>query len=193
MLLNIYYLNIIVYNMALKNKQRILNLGCGSDTYGTDFADLYPSRDNIIKCNIETEQLPYADSTFDIIIAHGLLQHITNLPNFFNECKRTLKKGGTLDILVANAGFWGIFGSTFYGKYDSSIKKKGMTEGKAYLLFTPTSIKNILHQYGFRDVRCSYQIASTNKKNNPYHIVAINAATLLNRRLNPHIRVTAKK
>ena len=176
-----------------EKKLRILNLGCGKDTFGTDFVDLYPARSGVIKCDIEKDRLPYKDGTFDMIIAHGLLQHITNLPNFFNECKRTLKKNGKLDILTANAGFWGLFGSAFYGKYDLSIAREGMKEGKVYLLFTTTSLGNLLQKYGYRDINCRYQIASENKKNNPYHTVAISAATTFNKRLHPHIRATAKK
>ena len=179
--------------MNINQGQRTLNFGCGSDTYGTDFVDLYPSRPEVIRCNIENERLPYEDNTFDVIVAYGLVQHITNLPNFFNECKRTLKKGGTLDILVANAGFWGLFGSTFYGKYDSAIAEKGMTEGKAYILFTTTSLHNVMDKYGYTDIKCSYQTASTNKKNNPYHIAIIRTATIFNKKVHPHIRAIAKK
>jgi len=176
-----------------KGKRRILNLGCGKDTYGTDFVDIYPSRKEVIRCNIETENLPYKDNTFDSIVAYGILQHITNLPNFFNECRRTLKKGGTLDLLVANAGFWGLFGNTFYGKYDDAIRKEGMEDGKAYMLFTKTSLENIMCKYRFQDIQCTYQIASTNKKSNFYHTVAISAAVLMQKRLHPHIRAIAKK
>ncbi len=179
--------------MATGKKLRILNLGCGKDTYGTDFVDLYPSRKEVVKCDIETQTLPYPNNTFDMIIAHGLLQHMTNLPNFFNECRRTLKKGGTLDLFVANAGFWGLVGNTFYGKYDAAIEKEGMTEGKAYILFTITSLKNILEKYEFKEIKCSYQVASTNKNNNPYHLAAITAVASVQPRLHPHIRAIAKK
>jgi len=29
--------------------KRILNIGCGNDTYGTDFLDLYPKRKEVKK------------------------------------------------------------------------------------------------------------------------------------------------
>ncbi len=51
--------------MSSKDKVRILNLGCGKDTYGTDFVDIYLSRKEVIRCNIDKESLPYGDGTFD--------------------------------------------------------------------------------------------------------------------------------
>ena len=34
---------------------KILNIGCGNDTYGTDFIDLYLQREEVIKCNFECQ------------------------------------------------------------------------------------------------------------------------------------------
>ena len=38
-------------------KRRVLNVGCGKDTYGTDFVDKYPSRKDVIKYDIDQEGL----------------------------------------------------------------------------------------------------------------------------------------
>jgi len=172
---------------------RILNIGCGSDTYGTDFVDLYPTRPEVIKYDIEKQRLPYKSNTFNKIVALGILQSITNLSNFFKECRRTLKKGGTIEILAANAGFWGPFGSSFYGKYDRISAEDGRDDDKAYLLFTITTLRNLLVKYGFRNVKCSYELASRNKKNNSYHLILIRLATLFTPRFYPHIKATATK
>ncbi len=49
--------------------------------------------------NIETvvgdaESLPFADSSFDVVVASFLIVHLKNLDSFFNEVYRVLKDGG---------------------------------------------------------------------------------------------------
>lgn len=34
-------------------RKRILNVGCGGDTYGTDRVDIYPSKTTTTVCDIE--------------------------------------------------------------------------------------------------------------------------------------------
>jgi hypothetical protein len=68
-----------------------------------------------------------------------------------------------------------------------------MTEGKAYLLFTTTSLHNLLDKYKFKNIECKYQIGSNNKKSNIYHLAAIKAATLISKRFYPHIKAIATK
>lgn len=44
--------------------ERILNVACGKDNYGTDFVDMYPRLENVTRCNIE-KGLPFPGDTFD--------------------------------------------------------------------------------------------------------------------------------
>lgn len=65
----------------MKDKKRILNIGCGNDTYGTDFVDLYPQRKEVKKCMIDSEKLPYSKNTFDEVRMYFVFEHlkITNM------------------------------------------------------------------------------------------------------------------
>jgi len=65
-------------------RRRILNVGCGEDTYGTHFVDLYPTRKEVIKCNVDKEKLPFPNNYFDEIYSKNLLEHLRN-PGFFLE------------------------------------------------------------------------------------------------------------
>jgi len=47
--------------------KRILNIGCGNDTYGTDFVDLYPSREEVKRVDLEKEKLPFKKNSFEEI------------------------------------------------------------------------------------------------------------------------------
>src|SRR3989344_4450866 len=85
-------------------EKRILNLGCGSDMYGTHRIDFF-------KTNATTEvadlngKLPYPSNSFDNIYCKSVLEHIKNLGTFSDECYRVLKKGGKIWIRTDYAGF----------------------------------------------------------------------------------------
>lgn len=56
--------------------------------------DLYPSRAGIER--IDAEQMPFADDTFDLIIANHLLEHVSDPDRAVGEFARCLKPGGLL-------------------------------------------------------------------------------------------------
>ena len=73
--------------------KKILNVGCGSQKYGTDFIDIYPSRKEVIKCDVAKEKFPYKEETFDEVYSKNLFEHIANLPHLLNEMKRVSQTG----------------------------------------------------------------------------------------------------
>ncbi|HKZ42047.1 MAG TPA: class I SAM-dependent methyltransferase, partial [Candidatus Hodarchaeales archaeon] len=78
--------------MARESKEpRILNVGCGNDTYGTDFVDLYPVRDDVIRCDVEKEKLPFRDNTFDEVFSGNIFEHLKNPNLVLREMSRVLK------------------------------------------------------------------------------------------------------
>lgn len=84
--------------------RRILNIGCGDSTYGTDRIDLYKTPTTTKVVNVE-KGLPYPDNTFDEIYCKSVLEHIKNIGIFVDECYRILKKGGKIWIRTDYAGY----------------------------------------------------------------------------------------
>jgi ubiquinone/menaquinone biosynthesis C-methylase UbiE len=72
--------------------KKILNVGCGKETYGTHFIDFYPSRQNVLKCNVDEEKFPFPDNYFDEVYAKFIFEHLRNPMNFLSESYRVLKK-----------------------------------------------------------------------------------------------------
>ena len=172
-------------------KKRILNVGCGEDTYGTHFIDLYPTRENVIKCDVNKDRFPFKNNYFDEIIAIALFEHLTNPLNFLRECYRTLKPNGKLIIITDNAGFYGIFGKGHHGGYEIIRSAKGFTEDRHYALFTPNHLRNWLRCVGFKKVNVDYFI---NEKNLPKRrIPFIKLLAILSKRFSPHIKAEAIK
>jgi len=143
-------------------KKRILNIGSGKSTYGTDFVDLYPLREDIIKCDVSKEKLPFKNNTFDEVFSSFVFEHLTNPQFTLEEMFRVLKKGGRVEIHTNNAGWLFYHNSkskvkTHYGGYEAAGKSKkhdeGGVEDKHYALYTFHHLKNHLEDVGFKEVK----------------------------------------
>jgi ubiquinone/menaquinone biosynthesis C-methylase UbiE len=152
-----------------KSSKRILNVGCGEDTYGTDFVDLYPSRSEVKKVDVDKEKLPYPDNTFDEVYSKNLLEHLRNPGFALEEMYRVLKKGGKLTIITDNAGFWEfhIFGT--HVKPKINLKRLSFYKGRGeldthYCLFTKEHLINHFKKLGIKIEEVIYLPFSSNEK-----------------------------
>ena len=136
------------------NRKKILNVGCGSDTYGTHFIDLYPTRKEVLKCNVDTDKFPFPDNYFDEVYAKYLFEHLRNPMHFLSECYRVLKRGGKIIIITDNANYWvWAVNRTHLGEYEERSQKN---EDRHYALFTPHHLRNHLEIAGFKEIRTGY-------------------------------------
>jgi SAM-dependent methyltransferase len=107
--------------------RRVLDVGCGAGTDLVRFArggaavtgvDLSPSaialaRQNFAQQRLEAdlreadgERLPFADDTFDLVFAHGVVQYAGDGQAVVDECRRVLKSGGHAIFQVYNRISW---------------------------------------------------------------------------------------
>jgi 2-polyprenyl-3-methyl-5-hydroxy-6-metoxy-1,4-benzoquinol methylase len=105
------YFNTFSFNTDLK----ILDLGAGHGAftkklhemgYNVSACDIFPENFEYpeVKCEKvdATEKFPYADNTFDIIIAVEVSEHIIDHEMFFSESSRILNPGGHLLLSTPN-------------------------------------------------------------------------------------------
>jgi predicted SAM-dependent methyltransferase len=142
----------------MTKKLKILNVGCGNETYGTHFVDLYPSRKEVIKCDVDKEKLPFRDNFFNEVYSAFLIEHLKNPGFALKEMTRVLKKGGKLVIKTDNASFWLYHISLpfkvcqqHYGGYES----KGLKD-KHYSIFTTEHLKNHLTELSLKIKKSEY-------------------------------------
>ena len=128
--------------------KRILNLGCGNDTYGTHFIDKYPKRKEIIKLDMDIQKIPFPNNYFDEIFSRNLFEHLTNPGFFLSECRRVLKKGGKLTIITDNASYWFFHIPSFSGHYDK-VDYSGKDDYH-FALFTSKHLRNFMKKFNFR-------------------------------------------
>lgn len=134
--------------------KRILNVGCGDDTYGTDFIDVYPLRPAVVKCDVSREKFPYKNDTFDEVYAKCIFEHLSNQGQFLDECFRVLKKGGEIRVITDNANCVRYaFNPVHLGGYD----RDHGNEDRHYALFTKSHLKNHLEKAGFKSIEISYE------------------------------------
>lgn len=141
--------------------RKILNVGCGNDTYGSHFVDFYPSRDEVIKVNLDSESLPFPDNYFEEVYSYDVIEHLRNIGFFLNECKRVLKSRGKLIIHTDNASYYGFhlrktgIGKTHYGGYEKEGRVGGGSgkEDKHYALFTTWHLLNHFQSIGMKRIK----------------------------------------
>ncbi len=159
---------------------KILNVGCGGSTYGTHFLDMYPSRPEVVKCNIDTQKLPFPNNTFDEVYSKNLFEHLKN-PNFvLREMFRVAKKGGKIKLITDNGNFifWHIRGKTHSGGYE--LHGQHGKEDKHYALYTAHHLVNHLSDVGFKNIKFWYE--NMNVKNF-MHEIAFKTVSVFSKKL----------
>jgi SAM-dependent methyltransferase len=146
--------------------QTVLDIGCGAGVDLARFArggaqvtgvDLAPSAIALARANFDQqglagrfevadgEHLPFADATFDLVYAHGVVQYTAHPDRLVAEARRVLKPGGRAIFQVYNRVSW--------LNALSKLMKVGLEHEDAPVLrtFTIAEFSRLLS--GFRRVR----------------------------------------
>ena len=102
----------VLSNMYWRGDERILDAGCGSGTYFKSLADDWPdiqyygldfSMGMLIKHPAtgriglaDVQHIPFADGTFDVVMANHMLYHVPDIDRAITEIRRVLKPSGIL-------------------------------------------------------------------------------------------------
>lgn len=145
--------------------KRILNLGCGNETYGTDRVDYIKTKTTTKVADLN-KKFPYPSNSFDEIYSCDALEHMRNLGSFADECYRVLKKGGKIYIRTDNAAYLPYhlhWGNREHNTFLNTIYKK---IGEAhpgdhhYHLFVASHLKYLFNK--FKNQKVGYIYAGGN-------------------------------
>jgi SAM-dependent methyltransferase len=144
--------------MDSKNKaKKILNLGCGEETYGTHRIDFVKTKSATDIADLNGK-LPYPSNFFDEVYSKSVIEHILNLKTFVSEIHRVLKKGGRVFILTDNAAYlpFHLFSSHEHNKIiEGGRSYSFMSNNDAhYHLFVESHLRKLFKE--FRDIEVKY-------------------------------------
>jgi predicted SAM-dependent methyltransferase len=130
---------------------RVLNLGCGEDTYGTDRVDFHQTKATTMVADLNKSFL-FGTEIFGEIYERNLLEHLRNVGFHLEECYRVLKTGGKIICITDNAScfrfyIWG----THTGRYEKIHKGD-----YHFCVFTKNHLLNHFMQAGFKDIKIDY-------------------------------------
>lgn len=138
--------------MAPEGTRRILNVGCGTDTYGTHRVDFAPG--SAVTEVASVLALPYKDGAFDEVFAANILEHMVNPMVFLQECVRVLRRGGRLVLVTDHAGYVGyhLVGLTPRDNH----RWHGSHGDRHFMLFNEGHLRNLCEAAGLRVERVHF-------------------------------------
>ena len=126
--------------------QRLLGRSKGATVYGVDISEESVAKARKVNAKLldarvfvrqgSATELPYADSTFDLVTAVETVYFWRDLPRCFEEVKRVLKPGGLFAILLEVAS-----ADCVWTRVVDGMKT-----------YSPEQLKEFLEQAGFRNV-----------------------------------------
>jgi len=108
----------IMAKIVSGNKKRLLDVGCGGgsllfpfvkyhDCYGVDVSEAQLKLAEMrgiktYRTDMESEDLPFENESFDLIVCSETIEHLLNPDNLLHEIHRTLRLGGTFILTFPN-------------------------------------------------------------------------------------------
>jgi SAM-dependent methyltransferase len=122
---------------------RILNIGCGDETYGTDRLDIQKTATSTVVHDVE-KGIPFPDDSFDIVYEKNCLEHLRNVGFHFEEVKRVLKRTGLLILITDNSACLKYY---TLGTHTGGYRKAGGLDVH-FSIFTKEHLRNHLNRVG---------------------------------------------
>ena len=121
----------------------------GYDIHGIDL--IYSRKDlNVVKCDIEIQELPYKDNEFDIVLLMQVIEHLSKPIFALKEIKRVLKPKGIFVLTTPNFFSLNNIKSLFFKRKQNDFGS--LLEDENYAghirVYTKNELKELLEHCG---------------------------------------------
>lgn len=150
----------------VKPGSRVLDVGCGdgtigeslrvnnNDVYGVDISAqaVTLALERGIKasvCDIENDNLPFPEKTFDFVVAAEIIEHVFDTDGFLGKIRNVLKTGGCLVLTTPNLASLGRRIFLFQGR-NPLIEVASRPESAGHIrYFVKQALLDLLKENGF--------------------------------------------
>jgi SAM-dependent methyltransferase len=125
---------------------------------------------NIVRCNIETEKIPFANESFHLILFNEIFEHLRIDPIWtLKEIHRILNPAGRLILSTPNLYAWKNITAFLKGKglgnpYEQFEKLYTLGHMGHVREYSSTEVKLFLEKSGFEVIKINYKTYDTYKK-----------------------------
>jgi 2-polyprenyl-3-methyl-5-hydroxy-6-metoxy-1,4-benzoquinol methylase len=148
---------------------RLLDIGCAQGDWaslwqkrGWQSAGIDVNRENVVAarnagidahaCDLNSDAIPFPDSSFDLIFAGEVIEHLIDTDGFVSELCRCCKRGGHVLLTTPNLASFENRVRLLFGIYPKWVNYN--LEGSGHVrAYTPRTLKHQLSSHGLRVVR----------------------------------------
>jgi SAM-dependent methyltransferase len=159
--------------------QALLDVGCATGRLGASLKALGIPRvvgielnpraaeeargvlDEVVVADVERDELPFEDASFDCIVYGDVLEHLTDPWTTLVRQRRLLSPSGAVIVSIPNVGHWRNVLNVARGRWDYTAS--GPLDATHLRFFTWSGIEQLLDQAGYRVEQVKTPIAPGSK------------------------------
>ena len=133
--------------------------GCAVVGIELDPAAAAAARDvceDVLVGDVETMELPFRPSSFDVVLCGDLVEHLREPQRFLERARPLLCEGGRLVLTTPNVANWTIRAGLLFGRW--RYTERGILDRTHAHLFTRKTLEEALVAAGYRIVAFDYTV-----------------------------------